>query len=63
MSAALALWRRSSCRRVLTPEPVGVELCSGGLTAVDAWRRDPGRRRARLAAGDGGGAASGAEGA
>lgn len=43
MSAALALWAtRSTRRRVLTPEPVGVELAAAGWTAVDAWAwRDP----------------------
>lgn len=39
MSAALALWStRSTHRRVLTPEPVGVELEAAGWTAVDAFR-------------------------
>lgn len=39
MSAALALRAtRSTRRRVLTPEPVGVALAAAGWTAVDAFR-------------------------
>ncbi len=36
---AIALWReRPLRRRVLTPEPVGVELEAAGWTALDAFR-------------------------
>jgi hypothetical protein len=36
---ALMLWStRPLRRRVLTPEPVGVELEAAGWTALDAWR-------------------------
>jgi len=39
VSAALALWAtRSTRRRVLTPEPVGVALAAAGWTALDAFR-------------------------